>query len=888
MGQSWPWPPCRRIRRDVVNVRCLCRDATGRARDSKPNMSSKKRQTAVLAEPPGRLRQRLPLLAAMLVAAAAAIAFGWRTLDAGFIMGDDQRFVTDHFLVNHPSLENAWTLLTVPHGDLYQPIPMLTFQADYAMASQSASGVSPYAFHLTNVLLHALNAMLVVLLGAALARRVVVGALAGLLFATHPMAMETVAWVSGRMILLATLFSLIVLILAVRRSRTPGRGWAIGIWLVWVASLVSKVMPTIPIVAWLFDRKVHRKADRRGLWTYVALFVIGAAAVAAMSRLSAAEGFGDGLSGGASSSIKSMLLEFGQYVEQYVVPTRLSPWTPPVGDVAWSDVRIFIALAELVGVLAMIFALRKRASVVCVGLAAFVLLLAPFLVASLARRLFVADRYMYLPMVGLHLAVVAAFCGIARVLFGGKRSPGDASRRADVVASVPVIGLAAWWFVVGIGLAPVWKDTLAYAKRVVTCFPNRADAHNELARAYLFMDRPADALTVARDGLNRWPDSSRLASQLGEAENRLGHYSEALAAFDRSLATAPHHTRTRYLRALTLLSLGRGDDARTSLQSLVKDQPGFLPAYSALARVYRDAGDTANLRKTLDKALGINPRHRDNLFELAMLDYNEGRLDAAEKLLRQLLDLDPHDTPALLNLGAALAKKGRNIAAVKCYDRLLAFDPSATAARFNRGDLLVGLGQLADAEQDFRVVLKRDPGNLDAAARLHQVLVMGHRWSDLLGLWRNVGEATSDSAEVACYAEWAKVLRAFDRHEPLPASASGLQSDDACAAWIAVYARFRERDFQGLAAALDRLPNAPAAADQVERRRRVVMGAFEALPVELRNSRAGLFIAARLSAYLRDASNAVRFSDVLAQGDDEWAARAKALRSRLNVVGAKP
>jgi tetratricopeptide (TPR) repeat protein len=252
------------------------------------------------------------------------------------------------------------------------------------------------------------------------------------------------------------------------------------------------------------------------------------------------------------------------------------------------------------------------------------------------------------------------------------------------------------------------------------------------------------------------------------------------------------------------------------------------------------------------------------------------------------LDLQPNDASALLNLGAVLARSGRNIAAVKCYDRLLALDPSATAARFNRGDLLVGLGQLADAEQDFRAVLKSAPDNLDAAARLHQVLAMGHRWTDLLALWRNVGKATPESLEVACYAEWAKVLRAFDRHEPLPASASGMLNDDACAAWIAVYARFRERDFTGLAAALDRLPDTRAAAAQAERRRRVVMGAFEALPVELRNSRPGLFIAARLSAYLRDSPNAMRFADVLAQGDDEWAARAKALRSQLDAVGAEP
>lgn len=820
----------------------------------------------------------------MLIVAAVALAFGWRTLDAGFIMGDDQRFVTDHYLVNHPSLENARTLLTIPHGDLYQPVPMLSFQANYALASQTSTGVSPFGFHLTNVFLHAINAMLVVLLAAALTRRVTAGALTGLLFAAHPMAMETVAWVSGRMILLATFFSLIVLLLAVRRPRTAGQKWAIAIWFTWILSLASKVMPTIPVVAWLFDRSAHRERDRRGLWTYFALFVIGAAAVVAMSRLSQAEGFADVRKTGFADAPQQLLIAAGAYMEQYILPTKLSPWTPPANDVTWSDPRVYRAGLEVAAVLILIVLLRKRAPIVSVGLATFALLLAPFLFASLARRLFVADRYMYMPIIGLHLAVVVSLMSIVGMLSGRKARDAAATHSTGSAATIPVMALAGWWLFISLNLAPAWHDTISYARRVIECFPDHPDAHNELARAYLFADRPADALKAAQRAADRWPENPRLAAQIGEAEMRLGNNSAALSAFDMALKRTPEHTRTRYLRAVVLKALGRTVDARIALTALIEDQPSFLPAYGALAQIERADGDANALRETLRQALKINPYHRDNRFDLAMLDYSQGRFKEAEKSLRELVARDPADIQALLHLGATLAQMGRNIEAVKCYDRLLVQRPGEVAARFNRGDLLVVLGQVSDAEQDYRAILKSDPSNLDAAARIHQVLAASGRWSALRTLWSQFSPTAEISAEASCYAKWAETLIAFDRHEPLPAVAAGFVDRvdrDACTGWIAVYARLREQDESGVSVALDALEQTTAPVDQIDRQKRVILSAFESLSVEARNSRPGLYAGARLLQYFRDDATAIRFLEVLKAGDDAWSLKAGELMKAM-------
>src|SRR5437868_2138863 len=114
------------------------------------------------------------------------------------------------------------------HGDLYQPLPMLSFQAIHVLANPDTTGrfvVEPFVFHLTNILLHALNAVLAWAVAKKLCgcRRVTL--LVGLLFACHPLAMEPVAWITGRMILLATTFSLLLMLIMLARRESNRSGW---------------------------------------------------------------------------------------------------------------------------------------------------------------------------------------------------------------------------------------------------------------------------------------------------------------------------------------------------------------------------------------------------------------------------------------------------------------------------------------------------------------------------------------------------------------------------------------------------------------------------------------------------------------------------------------
>ena len=162
-----------------------------------------------------RRSSRLSGIAPAIAVFALAFLMGFPTLRGSFVGGDDHRLVLNHVLVNHPSLAHAAKLFTIVHRDLYQPIPLLSFSLEFAVADvlglfdEGLDG-GAWIFHLTNVILHAINSVLVFFLVRALCRPdedtagARVATIAAALFAIHPLQVEVVAWVNGRMMLLSS------------------------------------------------------------------------------------------------------------------------------------------------------------------------------------------------------------------------------------------------------------------------------------------------------------------------------------------------------------------------------------------------------------------------------------------------------------------------------------------------------------------------------------------------------------------------------------------------------------------------------------------------------------------------------------------------------------
>ena len=371
----------------------------------------------------------LPLVFVVL----AALALGLPTLNGGFVGGDDYQLALNHVYVNHPSLEHALKLFAIVHRDLYQPLPMLSFSGEFAVAYQfdlfeagnPRSGA--WLFHLDNALLHALNAVLVWLLLRRLDDRPVIALLGALLFAVHPLQVEVVAWLNGRMMLMSTLFALASL-LALSRWLTHGRWrWAVLTVLFVIACSISKVRVGLPILLLLvpYARRL-RFTPRFWLLWIVCGAVTGAFALLNIWSTSEAALFAGGAEHLHGPRVVRVLLSLAWYLQHMIVPTGLAAWHGTPETVYWLHRDTLHAALICLPALAVMAPACWKSRSCRVGVVWFCATLASTLPIVPARNILAAERYMYLPIVGLCL-----------VLGGGgvRRAPALAQARGDRLAS---------------------------------------------------------------------------------------------------------------------------------------------------------------------------------------------------------------------------------------------------------------------------------------------------------------------------------------------------------------------------------------------------------------------------------------------------------------------
>lgn len=422
----------------------------------------------------GGPRGRTWLVAALL--AAATIGAFSPLLHAGFLAFDDTWLVQ-----NNPHVKQglsfggiAWAFSTLDTG-FYNPLATLSHMLDWTLYGSWAGG-----HHLTSILIHAANALLLLALLGRMTGRLLPSALVAALFALHPLHVESVAWVSERKDLLAAFFLFLALLAYSRYASSPKRGWYAASMGLALAALLSKPSAVMaPALMLVLDVWPLLRAETFGLkefWAkagrlllekvplFVAGLVITGLTVAAQHRL------------GAVSTLEELplalrvgnaLASLARYLWAAVWPAGLSISYPfeqdlPLGWVAAGT--IFAA-----GVLLLVIRWPWKPASVTSGLAWYVLGLLPMLGLVQAGLQARADRYTYVPLVGLFWALAWGLAGLA-------------GARAGLRRGLPVLALL-WLALLGSlswKRAHDWKDTEALFQSALRANPRDWVAHEKL------------------------------------------------------------------------------------------------------------------------------------------------------------------------------------------------------------------------------------------------------------------------------------------------------------------------------------------------------------------------------------------------------------------------
>ena len=601
---------------------------------------------------------RTPHLApAALIALAVLLSLGG-ALGGGFVW-DDRPLIVENRLIRDPS--SIGTILTSGFwqaGDrhdrfraFFRPATTLTYALDYA-----AWGLSPIGFHATNLLLHFLCSLLVyfLCLGEEIGRR---SALAGaLLFAVHPVHVESVAWISGRTDLLAALFALLAFHLHRRASAAPRSGGrrTAALSSFALALFCKEMAATLPLLvfAWGAGTRSGLAGERlrgaaRDAWPYAA--VLGG--YLAARRLALGEGGEPLYRLDPASHLGTALFALGRYVTLWLLPIRLDahyPYAPFAGLLRPSVAIAAIMIGVLLETARRLAAARARDAF---WIGWFLIALLPVLAFGSFGDILLADRFLYLPSAGA--AVLLARLAAPR-LDQGLRS------RAGRVALASAGALLVTLSLLGFLRTRLWRDDLTLFAAMARTSPNSAMVRcNHGLALYHAGDYPR-AKDEMRRAIRLSPGYALAHNNLAAALERDGDLAGAAAEYREALRLAPLQLESRVNLGSVLVRLGRQEEGVSTLRRIVQDHPRYPPALYALADGLDRTGRGAAALPYLETAIGLDRFYPNAYYLKGKLLHEEGDARGAAEAMQAFLSLwdapGPHHDAAL----RVIARAGGN------------------------------------------------------------------------------------------------------------------------------------------------------------------------------------------------------------------------------------
>jgi Tfp pilus assembly protein PilF len=539
-------------------------------------------------------------------------------LNNQFIDFDDDLYVTanPHVRAGLTRESLAWAFRSTQANN-WHPLTWISHILDWQLF-----GSHPWGHHLTSVVFHATNAMLLLLVvyqlsGAPWRSFFVAG-----LFAVHPLRVESVAWVAERKDVLSTCFGLLAIwtytkyaqekasarIGAKRAQHSRTVVYYVLAFVCFVFSLMSKPMlVTLPFLLLLLDywplgrlETSSENLPRVPFWLLDKIpFLIGSAVSSWITFVAQR-------AGGAMTSLAhltfgerlaNVVVSYCRYLAKALVPTKLAVFYPHPGQ--WPTPIVLGCAILLVTITLIVVILRKRFPYAFVGWFWFVGSLVPVVGLVQIGRQGMADRYTYFPMIGIGLLAIWSLHTMTRPWPGGQIA----------VVTLGVVTLGTCVALTRYQLA-YWKDSESLLSHAIAVTRNNYLAQNNLGIALQRQGRLKEAASAFREAIVAKPDDAEAHINLGNNLCRTGQIDSGIAEFECAIQFRSDSVQAHHNLGLALFNRGKFDEGIRELETTVKLRPDAAEAHVELARAltYRGRGDEAI--RHLEEALRLSPEHR--------------------------------------------------------------------------------------------------------------------------------------------------------------------------------------------------------------------------------------------------------------------------------------
>ncbi len=592
--------------------------------------------------------------AVCLVLAAAAL---FPTLRNGFTTWDDPQYILENPLVRSLSPGSVVTMFTTPeYAGNYHPVTLLAMAVQYAIF-----GTSPLGYHLVSLLLHLGATLLIYRFTLALTRMPLVAFGAALLFGVHPLHVEPVAWLSDQKDLLYTIFFLGAALAYIRYRETGDSKFLYRVTIpLFVLSLLSKGLAvTLPVTLLLID--YYRDGRIRGatLKNQIPLFALSMVfGILAINAQSSAGAISDAGIDGPVEKLLYASAGYVLYIVKLVVPFGLSPWYPYPREV---PVYYWVYPIVAAGVIAAAIASRKKYPLIFLGMAWYTVTVTPVLQFLQVGNAEMAERYAYLPSLGVLLIIASAFAAATERFTSTK--VGEYLPHA--AAGVYVLFLAGLSF----STSSVWRDGTTLWGRVIERFPDSPMGWFNRGHAFHTLGEYRNAIADYDYAIALNADYPYAWSNRGLSWFFLGDRKRALADFTMELRSRPDDPDVRYWRGNAFASLSRYDEAVADFTAVLARKPGDFEATVRRGLVYTSARNFPKAEEDFNRAISLHPSEPNLYFNRANVRAGMKRWDDAIADYSSVLRLAPADRDALYARGVAAYLKGDATSACEDLNR---------------------------------------------------------------------------------------------------------------------------------------------------------------------------------------------------------------------------
>jgi len=651
-----------------------------------------------------------PLLKLLLCLFLILITFAafWQVRHNEFISLDDNLYVTEN-----PHVQGGLTIkglvwaLTKSYVGHWHPITWLSHMLDCSLY-----GLNPAGHHLTNVFFHVANTVLLFLLFQKMTGALWRSGFVAALFALHPLHVESVAWVAERKDVLFTLFWILTLWAYSFFVKRPRLERYLLVLLCFILSLMSKPMAvTLPFVLLLMDYwplsrfKLEKWTDivqqrrllSRLILEKVPLFflTVGFSVFTLLSHWK----------GGAITSfakiplgmrIGNALVSSVGYITKMIWPARLAVLYPhPMILPLWEIVGAALLLMILT---ALMFVAGRRRPYLVVGWLWYLGTLFPVMGLVQAGLQAMADRFTYIPLIGLFIIVAY---GAPDLLARWRYRSLALATSGGLVLSVLMITT--------LSQVKLWQNTVTLFNHTLQVTDDNPIIHNNLGVTLMKQGEEKEAWAHYIQALEINPNYADAQYNLGALLARQGKDQEAMAQFAKTLRIKPSHAEAHHDLGVLLTRQGKIQEAIHHYNEAVRGKADYGEAYRNLGIALVSQGREKEAVPCFREALRINPKDDIAHNNLGAALSRQGRIGEAMAHYTQALQINPTGAEAHYNLGSLLALQGKDGEAIAHLNEALRINPRDAQGHYQMAAILARQGKTQEAIGHLRQAVEIDP-----------------------------------------------------------------------------------------------------------------------------------------------------------------------------------